>query len=180
MVLPCLEIAANLIHGSKKEVNKIKQIPFSDITVAQRYAVISADIKEQSIQKILKASSFGIQLDETTDITSEAQLMVLCRFPDIENNRKVEHYLFCQPVGVRATADTIFQKLNEFFKKEKLHWSKCKSLTIDGAAAMQGSQKGVVKRIKQLSPEYAGIHCILHREALVMKKLKLNAVAVGG
>ena len=53
-------------------------------------------------------------------------------------------------------------------------------MTTDGAVAMQGSQKGVLKRIKQLSPECVGIHCILHCEALVMKKLKLNAVAVGG
>ena len=45
---------------------------------------------------------------------------------------------------------------------------------------MQGSKKGVVKIIKQLSPKCKGIHCILHREALVTKKLKLNAVAVGG
>ena len=38
----------------------------------------------------------------------------------------------------------------------------------------------LVKRIKQLSPECVGIHYILHREALVTNKLKLNAVAVGG
>ena len=55
-----------------------------------------------------------------------------------------------------------------------------KSVTTDGTATMQGSQKGVVKRIKQLSPECEGIHCLLHCEALVTKKLKLNAVVVGG
>ena len=106
--------------------------------------------------------------------------MVFCRFPDIETNRIVEHYIFSQPVGVRVTAETIFRKLNEFFEKERLDWSKCKSVTTDSAAATQGSQKGMVKRIKQLSPECVGIHCILHREALVAKQLKLNAVAVGG
>ena len=119
-------------------------------------------------------------MDESTDITSEAQLMVFCRFPDVETNRIVEHCLVCQPVGVRAIAKRIFQKLKEFFEKERLDWSKCKSVTTDGAATMQGSQKVVVRRIKQLSPECVGIHCILHREALVTKKLKLSAVAVGG
>ena len=102
------------------------------------------------MQKILKASSFGTQLDESIDITSEAQLMAFCRFPDIETNRIVEHYLFCQPVGVRAIAETIFQELNEFFEKERLDWSKRKSVTTDDAAAMQGSQKSVVKRINCL------------------------------
>ena len=28
VVLPCLKIAADLIHGGDKEINKIKQIPF--------------------------------------------------------------------------------------------------------------------------------------------------------
>ena len=45
VVLPCLEIAADLIHGGEKELNKIKYIPLSDTTVAQRCVVISADIK---------------------------------------------------------------------------------------------------------------------------------------
>ena len=75
-MLPCLEIAADLIQGGEKEVNKIKQIPLSDTTVAQRCAVISADIKEQLIQKILKASSFGIQLNKNTDITIGGQYRV--------------------------------------------------------------------------------------------------------
>ena len=72
VVLPCLEIAADLIHGGTKAVDKIKQIQLSDTTVGRRYAVISADLKQQLIQKILKAPSFVMQLDESTDINSES------------------------------------------------------------------------------------------------------------
>ena len=53
-------------------------------------------------------------------------------------------------------------------------------MTTNGAATIQGAQKGVIKKIKQLSPQCVGIPYIFHREALVTKKLKLNAVAVGG
>ena len=46
VVLPCLEIAADLAnHGNKKVVNKIKQIPLSDTTIEKRCAVISASLK---------------------------------------------------------------------------------------------------------------------------------------
>ena len=96
VVLPCLEIA-DLIHG-RKAVDKIKQIPLSDTTVRPQCAVISADLKQQLIRKILEAPSFGIQLDKSTDISSESQLMVFCRFPDVEANRIVEYYLFCHAV----------------------------------------------------------------------------------
>ena len=91
-------------------------------------------------------------------MTRKAQLIVFCRFPDIETNRIVEHYFFSQLFEVRATAEMIFQKLNEFFEKKRLDCSKRKSVTTDDVAAMQGSQKGVVKRIKQLSPECSQIY----------------------
>jgi len=106
--------------------------------------------------------------------------MVCCRFPDLDANRIVEHYLFCQPVGERVTVEAIFKKINEFFEKEGLGWSKCKSVTTDGAATMQGFRKGVIKRIQQLLPKCVGIHCIIHREALVTKKLNLNPGEAGG
>ena len=122
VVLPCLEIAADLIHGRTKAVDKIKQIPFSGTTVGRRCAVISADLNQQLIQKILKAPSFGIQLDKSTEISNESQLMVFCRFPDVEANRIVEHYLFCHPVGEKATFEAIFNTINELFEKEGLDW----------------------------------------------------------
>ena len=52
-------------------------------------------------------------------------------------------------------------------------------MTTDGAAAMQGSQKGVIKKMQELSPNCVEIHCIFHRKALVTKKLKLNADKAG-
>ena len=72
VVLPCLEIAADLIHGGTKAVDKSKQTPLSDTTVGRRCAVISADLKQQLIRKMLKAPSFGIQADESTDISRES------------------------------------------------------------------------------------------------------------
>ena len=38
----------------------------------------------------------------------------------------------------------------------------------------------MIKKIQELSSNCVGIHCFLHREALVTKKLKLNADKAGG
>ena len=46
--------------------------------------------------------------------------MVFCRFPDVEANRIVEQYLFCHPVGEKATSEAIFNTMNEFFEQEEL------------------------------------------------------------
>ena len=81
---------------------------------------VSTDLKQQPTQKLLKAPSFGIQLEESTDVNGESQFMVFCRFPDIEAKKMVKHYLFCQPVEEKAIAETIFKKMSKFLKKESI------------------------------------------------------------
>ena len=83
----------------------------------------------------------------------------------------IEHYLCYVKVGVSATAQSMFDKLNEFIEEHDLDWTKCKSITTNGAAAMQGCTNGVVQKIKIVSPDCISNHCTIHREALVVKKL---------
>ena len=127
---------------------------------------------KQLLDKLKKAHSFGILFDETTDISDEMQLIVYCRFADEEAKTIVEHYLCCLKVGVSTTAQAIFDRLNQFFEKHGLDWTKCKSVTTDGAAAMHGSTNGVVWKIKNISSDSVSNHCMIHQEALVLKKLK--------
>ena len=112
VVLPCLKIAADLIHGGKNSVAKVAQILLSDTTISCHSLSIGEDLENQLILKLKKAPCFSIQLDETTDIGSEAQLLVFCRFAVVELNKISEHYLFCQALGVNATSEAIFQKLD--------------------------------------------------------------------
>ena len=62
-------------------------------------------------------------------------------------------------------------KSGQLFSEHEVKWSKCKSVSTDGAWAMVGVCSEVVALIKHVAPEVVSIHCILHREALVAKKL---------
>ncbi|XP_066965460.1 SCAN domain-containing protein 3-like [Macrobrachium rosenbergii] len=170
VVLPCLEVAADLIPGGKDAVKKVKQIPLSDTTISRRSVMLADDLKEQLVKNCL-AASFGIQLDETTGIGGEVQLIVYCRFPNLEEKTIVEHYLCCLQLGVETTAHNIFQKLHGFIIEEGIDWSKWKSVTTDGAKAIVGAINGVVKKILAVSPNCIAIHCVIHREALVANRL---------
>lgn len=55
--------------------------------------------------------------------------------------------------------------------EEEIDWSKCKSVTTDGAKAMIGTINGV-RKIQDVSPDCVHIHCLIHREVLVAKRLK--------
>ena len=93
--LPCLKVAAELIHGGEEAVKKVSKISLADTTVSRRSQVIATDLEHHLIQKLKKAPSFAIQLDETTDVSSQAQLIVFCRFADTEREKITKHYLFC-------------------------------------------------------------------------------------
>ena len=82
VVLPCLKVAADLIYGNKEAVMKVSKISLSDTTVFRQSQVKATDLEDQLIQKLKKAPSFAIQLDETTDVSSQVQLLVFCRFAD--------------------------------------------------------------------------------------------------
>ena len=106
VVPTCLKFAEALIHGGRNSVAKVEEIPVSDTTVYRRSLSIGEDLENQLLFKLRKAPSFGIQLDETTYVGSEAQLLVFW-FPDVELNKISEHYLFCQPLGVNANSTAI-------------------------------------------------------------------------
>ena len=66
----------------------------------------------------------------------------------------------------------MFDKWNGFLEEHDLDWMKCKSVTNDGAAAMQDCTNGIIQKIKKVSPDCVSNHCMIHLEALVVKKLK--------
>ena len=62
---------------------------------------------------------FGFQLNESIDISGEAQLLVYCRFPDSNTSRISEHmFIFCDSAGVHKTGISIFIKVADSFLKK--------------------------------------------------------------
>jgi len=78
----------------------------------------------------------------------------------------LKYYLYCLKVGVCTTAQAISAKFNQFIEERGLDWTKCKSVTTDGAAAMQGSTNGVVWNIKIVSLDCVSTHCMVHEKLM--------------
>jgi hypothetical protein len=60
----------------------MKAIPFSDNDVLRRTVEMAADVTDQVVEKIVLAKQFALQLDESTDISNEAELVAFVRVPD--------------------------------------------------------------------------------------------------
>ena len=168
LLLPAAVKMTEIVRG-KKEAEDMRKIPLSHNTVSRRISAINDDQREQLILRIKEGIKFAIQLDESTDITNMAHLLVYVRY--IYNNEINEDLLFCQQMNTRTTGMDIFQKVDTFFSNVGLQWKDCVAICTDGAAAMTGHTAGFQGRVKSASDApITFIHCMIHREALVAKK----------
>ena len=121
--------------------NKLAMVTLSRCTIKRRINDLSDNILTQTIGRIKESGKFSLQLDETTDVESNAQLMVFVRYRTEEDYE--EQFLFCREVGVRATSEQVFNTVNKFFEDHNLLWINCVAVCADGAPAMMGKNGGV-------------------------------------
>ena len=141
----------------------------SNDTVSYRKSEMSSDIKEQLIDYIQISPYYALQLDESTDIAGQAQLLTYVRY--VREKEIEEDILFCRPLQTRTTGEAIFNVLDSFIQDSGLGWGKCIGLCTDGARSMTGCERGLVARFQQVAPLVQWTHCMVHCEALAAKKM---------
>ena len=129
---------------------KIEGVPLSNDTVKKRIQSMSCDIKDQVIEAIKRSGQFSLQLDESTDISDDAQLLTYVRYQGLAEME--EEFLFCTPLQTTTTGEDTFVMVDLFFKQEGLLWKQCYSVCCDGAPAMLGACQGFTARVKQENP----------------------------
>lgn len=166
LILPAAKIISSNLFD-EKATKQIGEIPLSNNTVKRRIDEMSANVKEQLITALQHSAIYSLQLDESTDIADNANLLAFVRF---ELNGSVEEeMLFCKSLPTSTTSEEIFKCLDGFMVENQIDWSKCVGLTTDGARAMSGKYTGLAARVKAVAPLVEWTHCSIHREALAMK-----------
>ncbi|XP_067249349.1 zinc finger BED domain-containing protein 5-like [Chanodichthys erythropterus] len=168
LIKPAAIAMSHVMHGDKLAA-ELEQVPLSDGTVSRRITEMAQDIKCQLIDRVKKSGRYALQLDESTDVSSTAQLLVFVRY--IFEGKLNEEMLFCTQLEGSCTGEDIFNKLDSKLKDEGLSWGECISVCTDGAGAMLGKKKGLKARVLQVAPHLNFTHCIIHREALACKTL---------
>jgi len=175
LVKPAAMDMARLVCGDDA-AKKMQSISLSDNTIRSRIVDLSLDIKDQVVARMKKAGKWSYQLDESTDVGNDAQLMIFGRYEgetDLE-----EEFLFCTPMKTTTTGADIFNVVDNFQQEEGLSWENCVSLCTDGAPAMLGVRQGFTARVKQVNPNVGIFHCLLHRENLAAQHLSPDLSAV--
>ncbi|XP_039264593.2 protein FAM200C-like [Styela clava] len=130
---------------------------------------MSQDVKDLVVNGIKASPMFSFQVNESTDVSSCAQLLVFARY--IYSGDIKEEFLFCHELASTTTSSDIMEKLKIFFESANLEWKRVCGVCTDGAPAMLGPRSGFQKKVKELAPEAKGTHCVIHRYALASKTL---------
>ena len=166
----CLEIFIENVSPEKK--NLVEQIGLSCFTVARRIDDLSESIEVSLKDRISKCSTFSIALDESTDLSDTAQLVVFIR--GVTDNFEVtEEFLDMASMQSTTTGQSICEEVTKLINKFEIDSFKLVGITTDGAPSMVGKNNGFVKRfLDVIQTEYVLVsHCIIHQESLCSKVL---------
>ncbi|XP_055908389.1 zinc finger BED domain-containing protein 5-like [Eupeodes corollae] len=168
LIKPCMIDTVRCVLG-EAAAKKVAAVQCSNNTVSDRIHKISDHIEDELVRRLNVCDMFAMQLDESTDIAGLSILLVFVRYPFDKSIQ--EDLLICTPLETNTTGEEIFKVINCFMSKHNINWGKCIDICSDGAAAMVGKVKGVVSKIKNIAPRSTSSHCILHRYALVMRRM---------
>ena len=113
LVKPAAIEMARIMCG-EAVANKLAMVPLSDNTIKRRIEELSVDILQQTIVAVEQSGKFSLQLDETTDIGNDAQLMVFVRYRAADDY--VEQFLFCCQLSKNTTGEEYLKRWIRFFK----------------------------------------------------------------
>ncbi|KAE9540093.1 hypothetical protein AGLY_005345 [Aphis glycines] len=174
LIKPCMVDICSELFGNE-HVSKIKNIPMSNDTIHKRILCIANDIEYQLVEKINKSLFYAIQLDESTDISNSAILLIYVRYIDDTFNDIKEEFLCTLKLKTFTTADEIFKTMNNYMISKNINWASCIGICTDGAASMTGIHSGVVSRVKEVAHAHLiSTHCFIHREQLAVKDMGEN------
>uniref|UniRef100_A0A5S6R6E9 DUF4371 domain-containing protein n=1 Tax=Trichuris muris TaxID=70415 RepID=A0A5S6R6E9_TRIMR len=146
----------------------VQAIPLSNSTVCRRIEEMANDVEDQLVS-LLQSKKFSLQIDETTLQDSDALLMAYVRLWNA--NTLMEEMLVARRIRSDTKGLTMFGEVGNYFNEKNIPFQNLIACATDGAASMVGRYRGFIAHLKAVLPSVFTIHCVIHREHLVSKKL---------
>ncbi len=106
-------------------------------------------------------------MDESTDNTDNAQLMVFVRFFDEEKGEFHEDVLGLTNLHGHTRGDEIYEVVTQMLRDREMDLKHVVSIATDGAPCMIGRERGLVSRLRAHHPDLMAYHCIIHQMVCV-------------
>ena len=111
---------------------------------------------------------FSIQVDEST-LPGNKCLLLCVRM--VVGDKTYEELAISQLMETHSTGQLVFNKIKNYLESNKIPLENIIGIATDGAPSMVGRHVGLITFFKKVNPNLFTIHCVIHRQHLVAKKL---------
>ncbi|XP_074524579.1 zinc finger MYM-type protein 1-like [Halichoeres trimaculatus] len=138
-----------------------------------------AVLREKILDEVKMAKFLAIQADETTDISTHCQLVLVLRYIDGRNNIQERFYEFIKLPNSCADsiAGALLERLHSILPEGQE--KKLIAQAYDGAAVMRGATGGVQRKVQDIYANAHYIHCYAHQLNLVMQQATSHISQIG-
>ena len=171
VILSACQQIVRIMFG-EEAISELSKIPLSDNTISRYIHDMSENIECNIKSTILKHKLFALEVDESTDITGKAQLLVFIRF--IDDEFIVEDFLCCKELPETNEGQSIFDVINLYLEHCELKWKNCVGICTDGAPSMTGGLKDFVFIAQNRIQIFFILTALFIEKHLLLKLLELN------
>ena len=147
-------------------------------TVQNELLDCMASVIRERIVEVKSARFVAIQVDETTDVSTQTQLVLVLRYIDGKHAVQERFFEFVPIASTTASsiAEAILERLNSVFTDD----DKCKLIAqaYDGASVMRGERAGVQQKVREEYKNAHYLHCYAHQLNLIMQQATSHVPAV--
>ena len=168
----CIVIAFN--ENCPNKVKLVKETCLSHQTIGRRIDDLGDNIEGTLKDKLSACVFYSLVLDESTDQSDTAQLVLFIKGIN-ENFNIVEEMLDLFHVKGTTTGKDIYEFVNLSLDKCNIDRKSIYSITTDGAPALTGKDNGFITLFKEsVDHEILSYHCLIHQQQLCPQKLNMK------
>jgi hypothetical protein len=149
------EFSTDLSHWLQKKANKYTSADIQN----ELLKMMSLQIL-RGVSAKLEGKLFSIMVDETTDASTQEQVVVVLRWVD-EDLEPHEDFIGLHIIA-STDADSIVAIIRDVLFRMNLNLTNCRGQCYDGAAVMKGCRSGVASQLNQDEPRALFVHCYGH------------------
>ena len=155
-------------------MNLVKETCLSHQTIGKRIDDLSDNIEGTQKDKLSACVLYSLALDERTNQSDTAQLVIFIRGID-ENFNIIEEMLDLYHKNGTTTGKDIFEFVNLSLHKFNIDRKNIYSITTDGAPSLTGKHNGFITLFKEsVHHEILSYHCLIHQQQLCAQKLNIK------
>ena len=126
-------------------------------------------LKQQLMTKMKSAESYGLLVDEVSDVSVTEHLISFIQYYDHQTRQVETSFLSCQNILEEyesANATALTELILKSLEENGLQVAKLTGFSSDGASVMMGEKSGVATQLRRQNPSLINIHCVCHKLAL--------------